>query len=367
VPPPRIDLLSALNLPGAGATDASWQRLPVASLTSASDGDGAPLPSAIASPRVLTNAMTPHRAMVSARSVGSPDGEVELLYRFLAPGSSAVIIQDTLTRLHIAPEMLIDTVLPPMTTESLAMDLQLLLLAYGCDVSSAGLEDGNLTPMPLALELRGAARQTEFAGADSVNVFASLSNFADRFLTPTIEVEVADGGGRVVYSEMRTIRLGARSYSSFAAHPDIPGPGNYVMTTRAVVDDRSLATSLFSFRVVEADRDLPDWRLREFFVAVRGAAGRTVFPEVDDVSIFISAISNTDAQIAPDAEMTVVDADGDRVAHETWRIRIAPRRTAHSPFNPTVRGRGPYRFQVQSHVGERDPGSGQFQFRIGPD
>jgi len=139
------------------------------------------------------------------------------------------------------------------------------------------------------------------------------------------------------------------------------------MTARAFFEGRELGSSSFSFRVVEASQQVPEWRLRPFSVSVRGAARSTVFPDGDDISIFISAINNTDAEITPDAEMTVLDAEGEQIAQEIRRIRIARRSAAHFPFSLKVPENGTYHFEVRFLQGTRELGKGAFEFRVGPE
>ncbi|GEM_PF-5512678 len=100
-------------------------------------------------------------------------------------------------------------------------------------------------------------------------------------------------------------------------------------------------------------------------VALSGILRKTRFDAPEQVQVFISAVNNTDAELATDVQVAVSNEAGEIVHREQRPIRIRERSAASFPVKPALPGDGSYLFRVSFLRGGKAVGSGEFAFSVG--
>ncbi|MEA3401710.1 MAG: hypothetical protein U9R79_10765 [Armatimonadota bacterium] len=351
-PPTREPLSMANLLPAAVRCGSAWRRISVSSET---DDERVWV-----TPPVRVDVSSPHR--ISA--IVPPAQAVHLLYRFLEPGGTTVLFQGELERAGGESCPGAEALTPRLSLLPRAADLQLLTIA-GPGVVAPIPTDLAARPRPMTLQLSGVGGRTSFEDPGGVSVFVSLENSTRQALDAAAQITVCDAQGKTVHSEARSVSIGPRSFSSLPVRPKLQVAGDYRLIVTLVADGRIMAEGAMDLRVAQARRKVPAWRTKPFTLQVRGAGAQTVFPEARQVSIFISAINNTERELQSTARMRVVTADEHEVDSEDRAIRIAPRSTAHFPFRPDLPGDGDYRFEISMTEGDTVLGEEQLTFTVG--
>ncbi len=100
-------------------------------------------------------------------------------------------------------------------------------------------------------------------------------------------------------------------------------------------------------------------------VALNGILRKTRFDAPEQVQVFISAVNNTEAELATDVQIAVTNEAGEIVHREQRPIRIRERSAASFPVKPALPGDGSYLFRVSFLRGGKAVGTGEFAFSVG--